>query len=304
MHFILSVFLLCIAGTTTLQAAAQDYDVTDIVAANEIFSADPTDANRDALFAALVEYPGEATVPSVNAYVRLLMHDATNDDSENLIQSATRATAHLEPVADILPKQYLEARFLAAVAQFNQDPDPDTILEMAHVEGRARAFTDELGEQPKWADSLKWKADAWGMAMGAYFESNRDPYPTAEEIQEILASYGVDVASRNALADRSLDENGLAFCAGKLIQRPSMRYPAGQANRGRIGAVIMEFDLDPEGQVVNPRVRASVPEGVFDEKSTRVVDKWKFKPDNKNAVGASCRLERTNVVVPLTFVIR
>lgn len=304
MRLVLSLLVLLMGGWVSLPVFAQGFEVTDIVAASDAFLSDPSETNRETLIAALDDYSGDATVQSVSAYVHLLRHDGSRENAEDLIESATRATAHLEPVSDILPKQYLEARFLAAVAQFNHDPDPETMLEMAHVEGRSRAFTDEIGEQPVWAETLKWKADAWGMAMGAYFESTRDRGPSEQEIQTILASYGADVATLNALADRSLDDAGLAFCPGKLIQRPAMKYPAGQLNRGRIGAVIMHFDLDPAGKVINPTVRASVPEGVFDEKSTRVVGKWRFKPDNKNAVGVSCRLERTNVVVPLIFTIR
>lgn len=304
MRLVLSLLVLLMGGWVSLPVFAQGFEVTDIVAASDAFLSDPSETNRDTLIAALDDYSGDATVQSVSAYVHLLRHDGSRENAEDLIESATRATAHLEPVSDILPKQYLEARFLAAVAQFNHDPASDTMLEMAHVEGRSRAFTNEIGEQPDWAETLTWKANAWGMAMGAYFESTRDRGPSEQEIQTILASYGADVATLNALADRSLDDAGLAFCSGKLIQRPAMKYPAGQLNRGRIGAVIMEFDLDTAGKVINPRVRASVPEGVFDEKSTRVVGKWKYKPQNKNAVGVSCRLERTNVVVPFVFEIR
>lgn len=304
MRFVFSFCLMLFAGIVSLPATAQGDGVTEIVAAKDAFSASPTDANRNALMAALAGYNGNATVQSVSAYVRLLMHDALSEDDAQLVQSASLATAHLEPVSDILPKHYLEARFLAAVARFNQDPDPDLMLEMAHIEGRARAFTDTLGEQPEWAETLKWKADAWGMAMGAYFESQRERYPSDDDIQRVLALYGADVATRNARADRALNEEGLAFCPGRLIQRPAIKYPTGQRRRARIGAVIMEFDVDSGGEVINPRVRASVPEGVFDEKTTDVVGKWKFRPDNRNAVGVSCRLERKNIVVPVTFVMR
>ena len=304
MRFVFSFCLMLFAGIVSLPATAQGDDVTGIVAAKDAFSASPTDANRGALIAALAGYNGNATVQSVSAYVRLLMHDALSEDDAQLVQSASLATAHMEPVSDILPKHYLEARFLAAVARFNQDPDPDLMLEMAHIEGRARAFTDTLGEHPAWAETLKWKADAWGMAMGAYFESQRERYPSDDDIQRVLALYGADVATRNARADRALNEEGLAFCRGRLIQRPAIKYPTGQRRRARIGAVIMEFDVDSGGEVINPRVRASVPEGVFDEKTTDVVGKWKFRPDNRNAVGVSCRLERKNIVVPVTFVMR
>ncbi|MCR9079318.1 MAG: energy transducer TonB [Hyphomonadaceae bacterium] len=301
MRILLAFCLFVLAIASDFDGHAQELDVTDIVTANDAFSAARSKTTRDALMGALSDYSGDATVESVNAYVTLLLHDGTGESSEDLYQSATAATAHFEPVADIIPKQYLEARLLAAIAQFNINQVPEAMIEMAHVEGRARAYEDEIGERPDWAKTLEWKADAWGMAMDAYFDSAREDHPDESEIQAILAGYNADVASRNARADRSLDERGLPFCAGRMIQRPKMRYPAGYANRGRFGAVILELDLDSEGQVINPRVRASVPEGVFDEKSLRVVGKWKFKPDDRRAVGVSCRLERANLVQPLTF---
>lgn len=301
MRLLLALCLFVLGMASVFNARAQDLDVTNIVAANDAFSAARSEASRDALMSALSEYAGDPTVESVNAYVTLLLHDGSGDGSEDLYESASAATAHLAPVANIIPKQYMEARFLAAVAQFNIEPTPEAMLEMTHVEGLARAYEDQIGERPDWARTLEWKADAWGMAMDAYFDSAREDHPDEGEIQAILAGYNADVASRNARADRSLDERGLPFCAGRMIQRPKMRYPAGYANRGRFGAVILELDLDSEGQVINPRVRASVPEGVFDEKSLRVVGKWKFKPDDRRAVGVSCRLERTNLVQPLTF---
>ena len=296
MRLFLAFCVLLLNGWISFPAHGQDLDVTDIVNATDTFTADPSDANRTALVVALEAYTGEATVQSVNAYVRLLMHDASGESGEHLVQSATLATAHLEPVADILPKQYLEARFLAAVARFNDDPVPDLILEMAHVEGRARAYTDELGEQPDWADSLKWKADAWGMAMEAYFDSARKRSPSDAEINAILATYPVPQDA----ADESTD-GALPQCSGRMIQRPKMKYPTGKAMRGMYGAVILGFELDPDGRVVNPEILASVPIEEFDERSLQTVGKWRFKPDDPDQVGISCRLERSNVVQPLIF---
>lgn len=304
MRLILTLGLLISLSAICFQAKAQELDVTEIVAASDAFTVDPSETSRTALVGALADYAGDPTVQSVNAYVSLLLHDGASGDNENLYETASAATVHLEPVADILPKQYLEARFLAAVAQFNLSQSQDAMIEMAHVEGRSRAYTDQLGERPEWATSLKWQADAWGMAMDAYFESSRESHPGADEIQSILASYGSDVASRNALAERSLDENGLPFCRGKMIQRPAMKHPSGPYYRGQFGSVILEFDLDAEGQVINPRVLASVPQAVFDEKSMRVVGKWKFKPENRREVGVTCRLERSNLIQPLTFELR
>ena len=301
MRALLVVCLFYLGTGSFFQTKAQSQDVSGIVSANEAFLVAPTETTRAALVEALSQYSGDPGVESVNAYVTLLYHDRSGDRSEDLYESASAATTHMARAADIIPKPYLEARFLAAIAQFNIEPAPEAMIEMAHVEGRARVFENQLGERPDWARTLEWKADAWGMAMDAYFESAREVHPDKTEIETILASYGADTASRNARAARSLDARGLPFCAGKMIRRPAMKYPSGRGNRGRFGSIILELDLDAEGQVINPRVRASVPAGVFDEKTLSVVGKWKFKPDDRRAVGVSCRLERTNLVQPLTF---
>ncbi|MEC7291057.1 MAG: energy transducer TonB, partial [Pseudomonadota bacterium] len=276
-------------------------DVTEIVAAKQAFSAQANEDTRAALFDALAAYDGDATVESVNAYMALLLHDATGDSIEDMYQSATAATAHFEPVSDILPKHYLEARFMAAVGLFNVEHAPEAMEEMAHVRGRAQSFEDATGERPAWATSLRWKADAWEMAMEAYFLSADEPYPSDSDIQSILASYGVDTATANARADRSVAERGLPFCSGKLVQRPKLRYPIGGVRRGMYGAVILGLELDEEGNVIDREILASVPENQFDKKSLRVVKKWKYRATDENAVGVTCRLNRKNLVLPLTF---
>ena len=301
MRIVLALCLIWVGLDSWQHAKAQNLDVTEIVAATDTFSRTPTEATRAALRDALISYEGDPTVQSVNAYVSLLLHDGRRGSSEDLYETASAATAHMEAVADIIPKQYLEARFLAAVAQFNVSPSPEAMIEMTHVEGRARAFKDQIDEHPDWAATLKWKADAWGMAMDAYFESREEDHPSDDDVQDILARYGADSVTLDALAARSLDENGLPFCSGRMIQRPAMRYPSGRAMRGMFGAVILELEFDETGQVINPKVLASVPIETFEDRSLRTVGKWKFKPDTPRDVGVRCRLNRDSVIQPLVF---
>lgn len=298
---------LCLAGIVVLVAAssfAQDLDVTDAVAAHEAFVEDPSKPNRSNLLGALEAYQGDATVETVNAYLALLKGDTSSGKYRDMRESALATSLHLEPVAEILPKQYMEAKYIAALAYFNTRQNSDAILEMAHVEGFTKAFVDEIGEKPEWAEDLRWKSDAWGMAMEAYFKSAKERHPSSEEVDEILASYGADEASLNDQAMQSLNESGLPQCSGTMIQRPKLRYPAGKAMRGMFGAVILGLEFDTEGNVINPRVLASIPIEEFDEKSLRVVGKWRYKPDDPEQVGVSCRLERTDVVQPLIFQMR
>ena len=301
MRSILAFVLLWTYAALLPSSFAQDLDVTEIVAAKQAFSAQANEDTRAALFDALAAYDGDATVESVNAYMALLLHDATGDSIEDMYQSATAATAHFEPVSDILPKHYLEARFMAAVGLFNVEHAPEAMEEMAHVRGRAYRIHDATGERPDWATSLRWKSDAWVLAMRAYFESVDEAHPSENDIEAILATYDADTFAINARSRSADAERGLPLCPGKLVQRPKLSHPADVINRGRFGAVILSLELDDDGNVVAPEVRASVPGNYFDKKSLRVVKRWKFRAHDQDAAGTACRLNRKNVVLPIIF---
>ncbi|MEL7040461.1 MAG: energy transducer TonB [Pseudomonadota bacterium] len=285
-------------------ATAQEDGLADVIAAHNTFIEDGSDDARGQLLAALSAYNGPPAVQSVNAYLTLMNRDATGDNYQHIRQSARATETHLMPVRSVLPKHYVEAKYIAAVALFNDRQDRDAILEMTHVEGFARAHFDDAGEKPEWTEDLKWKAEAWRMAMQAYFESTGESHPAPSEIQEILATYPVDEHLLNALEIDSNIDTDLPQCSGRMIQRPGLRYPAGKARRGMFGAVILQLQFDENGNVVNPRVLASVPNGVFDDRSLSTVEKWRFKPDDPEAVGATCRIQASNVVQPLVFQLR
>ncbi|MFN3213269.1 MAG: TonB family protein [Henriciella sp.] len=302
---VLSLFFLS-SALLGLGAAshAQELDVTEIVSAHDAFTQAADKQTRTALAEALDRYQGDPTVESVNAHLALVLSDTAAAKYGDMRDSALAASNHLEPVADILPRQYAETKYVAAVALFNHRQKSEAMSEMAHVEGFCRQQIGNAEESPEWADDLKWKADAWGMAMDAYFEAEREKHPSDNELDAILKSYNIDEDALSAKAMLSEDEAGLPHCSGRMIQRPKMRYPSGKALRGKFGAVILGLEFDDEGQVINPKVLASVPIEEFDEKSLRVVGQWRFKPDDPDQVGISCRLERTDVVQPLVFQIR
>ncbi|MCR9268963.1 MAG: energy transducer TonB [Hyphomonadaceae bacterium] len=305
MRFLISICLLVGLALSAPRGMAEEIDITEIAEAHSAFEAAPNDGSRDALFAALQDYRGPATVETVKAYWQLMTFDVEAGDQDKLRASAIATAEHLDPVADLLPQRYIEAKYIAAVAYFSDQLAQDAMLEMAHVKGFTTQYLDETGERPDWAEKLRWRADAWGMAMQAYFESAGERYPAEGEIDAILASYGYNEASLNAAAIESPGESsGLPHCRGSLVQRPRLRYPAGGARKGMYGAVILQLEFDQDGNVVNPTVLASVPVEQFEEKSLRTVGKWRYKADKPNAVGNTCALERTNVIQPLVFQLR
>jgi len=64
-------------------------------------------------------------------------------------------------------------------------------------------------------------------------------------------------------------------------------YPEGCRTKGAEGIVIVEFDISPEGNVMNPRVIES-PDRCFDRPIIRAVSGWKYPPsrDGRMRYGA------------------
>ncbi|MEO0448783.1 MAG: energy transducer TonB [Pseudomonadota bacterium] len=296
------LLLTCLSLFGVFSVCAQTGDISQVLATKASYDANTNDDTRAALLDALSAYDGPPTVETVQAHWAIMINDSVDADYENMRESALAVEAHITPVSEILPQQYIEAKYVAAVALFNDDQDTDAMLEMAHVEGFSKGFYDELGEQPDWAESLKWKSEAWGLAMDAYFVSVGERHPSENRVEEIILSYGYD---RQKINDGAMEKpgatTGLPHCAGKLIQRPRLRYPAGGVRKGLFGAVILQFNFDPDGNVTDPEVMASVPFEEFEERSLKTVGKWKYKADQSRDVGTSCTLERSNVVLPLVF---
>jgi TonB family protein len=281
--------------------AAQDLDITEIATAQAAYEEAQTEVRRTALLQALENYQGDATVETVNAHLLLMSRDSLAGSYADLRTSAQATVRHLEPVRSILPRKYIESKYIASTALFNGEKDPDAMLEMAHVQGLSRQFRTSEGEHPQWAIDMRWKAEAWNMAMGAYFESDRERHPSSVELAEILGTYPVtdETDSSNAETLKSLP-----FCEGRIRQSPKIRYPGNAAEDGVVGAVIIAFDLDEQGNVTNPKVRAAIPNDAFEETILKTISKWSYRPDKRRDVGVTCRVERSNVVMPFTFLLK
>ena len=298
--FICFVFAL-FAASSFFEASAQELDVTEIVEAHEAYTARDSYRNRNRLLAALEAYQDDAAIETVQAYRAILANDVESGRFSRIRESALATAAHLEPVSDILPKLHIEAKFFAAIALFNGRQDSDAIIEMAHVQGLAQSIVAEAGSRPDWASDFRWKAEAWRMAMEAYFMSTNARYPSELKVQSVLDEYpySEQPASEDGACIQA--EETLPRCPAKMGQKPKLRYSAKQAFKGMYGAVILGFETDADGRVVNPRVLASIPSEEFDQRSLDVIGQWRLEAENPEDVGVKCRLNNSNVVQPLTF---
>lgn len=62
------------------------------------------------------------------------------------------------------------------------------------------------------------------------------------------------------------------------IARMEPDYPARAAARGIEGYAIVEFDVNENGSVINPRILGAEPANIFDRASLRAIERWKYNP--------------------------
>lgn len=78
---------------------------------------------------------------------------------------------------------------------------------------------------------------------------------------------------------------GLAGCSGsldsidsQLATRVAPIYPEQARQQGIEGSVLLEFDINEQGEPVNIKVAESEPRGVFDAAAIAAVEQWRYVP--------------------------
>lgn len=67
----------------------------------------------------------------------------------------------------------------------------------------------------------------------------------------------------------------------QLVSGTGAVYPPDARTRGVEGYVVVGYDVDTEGRVINARVLEAVPPGVFEESAMQAVSRWRFKAPQK-----------------------
>lgn len=62
------------------------------------------------------------------------------------------------------------------------------------------------------------------------------------------------------------------------IVRIEPQYPREALVEGISGYVVIEFTIEPDGSVADPKILESQPRRMFDRNAVRAIYKWKFKP--------------------------
>ncbi|MFN4024597.1 MAG: TonB family protein [Hyphomonas sp.] len=282
-------------------ATAQDR----LLLAFVVWKGKPTSANSRSLQRSLDEIQSLApSGMSASAFREFYASKLNTRDFAGAEKVARQAALHFAAGGDTLRQYEVEARAIAITSRFNTTPRVAQLEEMVHLRGELRQMQRQAGrDRPGWIDDAYWQANAWQNAMQAYFMSVGDRNLRPARLEEILAGYGASDPQLEwvEITEDSLPVNRGPFCAGELVQQPPMRYPAGQAMRGRFGSVIVRFRFE-NGAVRDPEVLAAVPMDGFRQEALRTVSQWHFRPSEDPAV-TGCRLDHHNVIQELVFAI-
>lgn len=128
-----------------------------------------------------------------------------------------------------------------------------------------------------------------------------------EEIKTMSKTHSANLAviallSTSLLAGVSYAGNHLQHAAsagqaaqdGQPVYRIEPDYPAEAAQQGIEGSVVLQFDIKPDGSVVNVAVVDGKPAGVFDQTAITALTQWRYKETGK---------PMTDLLVQLDFVL-
>ena len=97
--------------------------------------------------------------------------------------------------------------------------------------------------------------------------------------------------------DKGYLDDGATVVQVKRVSFPPPDFPRRALRLGVEGTVRLEFDIAPDGSVLDPYVVESNPPGVFDRNAIKAVRKALYEPPTYN--GASVKVN--NVQIDLTF---
>ena len=92
----------------------------------------------------------------------------------------------------------------------------------------------------------------------------------------------------------SVGEDGTAIEVTRVFYSPPT-YPRNAIRLGREGYVLIEFDVDTDGAVLDPYVIESQPTGVFERAAIKAVRKWLYTPPSYNGVSVKVNDVRARV---------
>jgi hypothetical protein len=160
--------------------------------------------------------------------------------------------------------------------------------------GDLNSATSQAQRSSLW--SIKWKAEAWAMAIESYLQSSYAQI--GSNISTKLEARPLALPASAQFPEDAFAAN-IPLCNGKFEGRRLM-YPASREFQGTVGAVIAHLETGKDGKVIKAEVLAAVPAEVFADKVVETLGTWTFKPE-KGVNTSTCRMNSRNHVYKVIF---
>ena len=257
---------------------------------------------REPFDAALITFGTDPSLLSVAAYQARYMHDLEKARWRRAAETAQAAADHFEPILTMIPSQWADAEIAVISSRFNAEPDEQDLYDMVRLRWDF-SRREQLDQNRDAMDSARYRAQAWQLAMDAYFAS-RFPNSARDEritttVREILDRSLPQRVRPQAIEFAEGSIPTLPFCSGQFVAPKPLKYPNIAINNGWVGAVIIKFDVE-DGHPINLESLAAVPfegfsETVLDYAASRTYEVKSGEP------GINCQLSRKSVIEPYIF---
>lgn len=269
--------------------ATESYSLQEaqfLLAYAEFFAIEQKDRDKAAPKLAAAALPVEATWNDyllINALVNAAIMGSDRSRGGSTIAIADRALSAI----DRLNPNDGNSRSLALLARAQGRLSQESDLEEAVADLiQARVAYGAM----RTADDRTWgKLAAWEVASRSFLTTTENLRFTTGSRLTLRTKRPLDMTPEQAAIvfqrAGSLDIVE-GQCEGvKRINRvgDDIAYPTGEASNLRVAGVVIRFDLDATGNVINPRLLGAVPEGRFSDNAMRAIRTWRFAlPANAN----------------------
>ena len=117
-------------------------------------------------------------------------------------------------------------------------------------------------------------------------------------VKTLILSLALFIFASSSFSDVGYvgEDDKIELDVNRIYTQPA-KFPRKALRLAKDGYVLIEFDIDTDGSVIDPYVVESSPAGVFDRAAIKAVRKFLYEPPTYN--GTSVKVN--NVQIDLTF---
>ncbi len=261
----------------------------------------PSESTRDKVYVALEK---RAALPDMDmiaydAAEEIVFFDFARTDWKDAAGSSALGAKLAAKGGELLAPQRHRFDLNAAVASFmnrrTQQPYDDLQALTLRIVADVDAAPDDAAA--KRFEDVYWDVSAWSVAIQSLLTMEKRFTANAGTSSFLLGASAGDRAAR--LLNLRVDDPA---CVPTRKAQDLPDYPDMAVFSGIAGAVIVQFDTDEQGAILNPRILAAAPSKIFGDAVLRHMRQARYEPGAK--WGPGCSLARQARTATYSFFLR